>query len=188
MTAIPERRKGSRASRRGRAGRDALARAAIEQAVHELAVLAELIEDKASSLTSQIQLLATLQRAGERRTPGASPESAPQRRDGPEKDAYSPTSEDLGRLVRDMQYHDEACQRIAGIVTMLEGAQGAIGAGDEDVSQPDTDLALALIERCKLGDMREALRGALAARSTDRRLREEVADDPAGEDESVTLF
>ena len=188
MTAVPERRKGSRAARRRSAGGDALARLAIEQAVHELVVLAELIEDKAGLLTSQIQLLTTLQRPGERRPPGPSREAAPQRRARPERDAYAPTSEDMGRLVRDMQYHDEACQRIAGIVMMLEGAREAIDAEDEDVSQPDPDLALALIERCELGDMRRALRKALAARSSDPRFREEMVDDPADEDESVTLF
>ncbi|MCB9945559.1 MAG: hypothetical protein H6851_18305 [Geminicoccaceae bacterium] len=145
----------------------------------ELAELAGLIEDKASGLASQVELIATLAGHGGRANLVTG-----------DPTGYAPDTGGLARLVRDMQYHDEACQRIAclrdvaGTLRSLIDREGRIAAGDE------ADAALAMVDSCHLGALRRRLQAVMARSYPDERLMQPDADALPDDDDndSVTIF
>ncbi|MEZ5823629.1 MAG: hypothetical protein R3C97_02455 [Geminicoccaceae bacterium] len=144
----------------------------------ELSDLASLIEEKASVLSARIELLVTLANHNERH----------ERRSGDQAyddEGYQPSAGGLARLVEDMQYHDEACQRIACLKGMATDLRESLET-EERATEVDPAIVLAMLERCHLGSFRERMKRALACRTGEDFIPQNDADED--ESESVTLF
>ena len=150
----------------------------------ELADLAVLIEDKGSTLSARMELLVTLSAAGERQRSGAVVTA-----DGGEA-GYAPDAGGAGRLVEDMQYHDEACQRLACLQSLVSGLRERMPSGTRPVER-HADAVLAMLDHCHLGSMRDRMKASLVRCTGDgpAQVQEHAEDETIDEEEDrITLF